>query len=478
MTSRRGWCALLTAGLWLTGTPLAAQSQLFDQVDRPLVADDGTAFVVTTGIVRVPELRAAGDTVTIELAVVRIRRGEVPSHGAHLFLAGGPGESGVNLAMGLAQRGGAVWADLLKGDLIGIDQRGTGKSKPNLSSAARYNLPLDRAGSAEAWLPIMAGVSRAVAAEFTARGIRLTAYNTTESADDVDAVRRALGYNRLTLWGRSYGTHLALATLRRHPESVERVILVSPEGPDHTWKMPSLVDSVLLRISARAGRPELVAQMRQVFGRLRDSAVTVAVNHPATGTPQKVTIGAFDIQWLTALALGDPRALGTVPSAFAEMAQGRWERMATLALIFRGRLGVESAMKQIMDLSSGATAARRARIAGEGSTALLGNAINFPGMYLAEAWGSPDLGDAFRQPVRSAVPTLILVGDLDPRTPVENAREITATLSRGQVVVLENATHQFDLFGSAPIREVLGRFVNGAEVREERLVLPAIPFAP
>jgi pimeloyl-ACP methyl ester carboxylesterase len=93
----------------------------------------------------------------------------------------------------------------------------------------------------------------------------------------------------------------------------------------------------------------------------------------------------------------------------------------------------------MMDLSSGASPGRRARIEREASTSLFGNAINFPGMYVQRAWNAVDLGDAFRRPVTSAVPALLLVGDLDPRTPVENAREIASTLRNGRVVVLENA---------------------------------------
>ena len=133
-------------------------------------------------------------------------------------------------------------------------------------------------------------------------------------------------------------------------------------------------------------------------------------------------------------------------------------------------------MKHMMDLSSGATAARRAPIELEAAARLLGNAINFPGMTLAPAWGAADLGDGFRQPVRSDVPVLILAGDLDPRTPIENAREIAATLPRASVVVLENATHQFDLFGSPAIRSLLAAFLRDGAVTASSLELPPIAF--
>jgi len=94
-------------------------------------------------------------------------------------------------------------------------------------------------------------------------------------------------------------------------------------------------------------------------------------------------------------------------------------------------------------------------------------------MFLADAWAPvTDLGGDFRKPVHSTVPTLILVGDLDPRAPVANAREIAATLSAATVVGLEHATHQFDVFGSPAIRDVLGRFLRKESVAEKVTLAP------
>jgi len=467
-------CAVLAGAAAVYAGP--ANGQVRDAQDRPLVAADGTAFVVTSGIVRVPEERTGGPSGATDLAVVRVRRADAPSRTAHVILAGGPGDSGINLVLGMARQGGAALADLIAGDYIGIDQRGTGQSSPNLASNVLYDLPLDSAGSPATLLPSMERTSRAVADGFTARGIRLKAYNTRESADDIEDVRRAFGYDRIVLWGRSYGSHLALATLRRHPAAVERLVLIGPEGPDHTWKLPSQVDVVLQRLADKAQVPHLPAQMRQVVDQLARTPAVVETTHPVTRQPATVTISAFDLQWITAQALGDPRAIATLPAAYREMTAGDFQRIAPLVLLRKARLGVESAMKHMMDLSSGVTADRLARIERETSTAVLGNAINFPGMYLREAWGSPDLGDDFRQPVTSDVPVLILVGDLDPRTPVENGLELLKTLPNGRLVVVENASHQFDVFGSAPIRAVLGQFLKGAAIDTERIALPALPF--
>ncbi|WP_348009728.1 alpha/beta hydrolase [Roseateles sp.] len=318
--------------------------------------------------------------------------------------------------------------------------------------------------------------SRAVAAEMRARGIRLQAYNTEESADDIDAVRQALGEARWSLWGRSYGSHLALATARRHPEQVERMVLIGPEGPDHTWKLPSRTDTVLQRIAERAGAPEMLAQLREATTRLARAPLRLDVPDPATGRSVGLVMGALDLQWVIAQVIGDPRALATLPAAAREMAAGDFRRIGPLALLLRRQAGVGSAMKHMMDLSSDASAERRARIEREAAGAVLGDAMNWPGRHLHGAWQAQPLAEAFRQPVAVPVPTLLLAGDLDARTPVENAREIAAALPRAHLVVVENAAHQFDVFGNPQMRGLLRRFLRGEGDLPTHVTLPPLRF--
>jgi pimeloyl-ACP methyl ester carboxylesterase len=463
--------AVLLAALF---TPAAAQVRVVDE--RTMTANDGTVFAVTQARVRVPELRSGRrPAAVIDLAVVRVRpQGQGK---AHVVLAGGPGASGVDEVLNLARQGGAAWFALMGGDVLGIDQRGTGASRPNLASNVRYNLPLDQPGSPEAWLPLIREASRLEAARLKAEGVNLQAYNTQESADDVDAVRRAFGYDKVILWGRSYGSHLALATLRRHPDGVERAILVSPEGPDHTWKLPAQIDRVLERVAARAASPELIANIRKVLADLSRAPESVAIIDPKAGGGLTIVLGKFDVQLVLAQALGDPRALAGLPQAFRQMVAGNYRTMGQLAFASRSSMGIQSAMKQAMDLSSGASEHRRRLIQNEAKTALLGNAMNFPGMDLATAWQVAPLPAAFRTPVRSSIPVLIVVGDLDVRTPVANAEEIAATLTRSHIVVVENAAHEFSLFGSQSLRKLLDGFLSGRPMEETTVMLPALPFS-
>jgi pimeloyl-ACP methyl ester carboxylesterase len=446
--------------------------------DEPMTADDGTALTVSRGHIRVPELRtsASGE---IELAVIRIRRADAApqTRRAHMILAGGPGDSGVEQALGLALHGGGAWFDLLgEGDLIAIDQRGVGASRPNLASTIRYGLPQDRAGTPELWTATARLTVEAEAARVRATGVHLSAYNSQESADDVEAVRRAMGYDRLVLWGRSYGTHLAQAIARRYSSSIERLVLISPEGLDDTFKSPARTDRALQRIADQAGEPDLPLRLRQVLAQLRESPVTVTVRNPADGTSHDIVVGAFDVQWAIANALGDPRALTGLPATVQMMSGGDFNTIGQLVYILRQRAGVGSAMKQAMDLASGATAARAARNRAEASDAVLGDAINWPGPAFAEHWGIEPLPDAFRAPLSGDVPVLLVVGDLDVRTPVENAEAIAAHLSRAHIIVVANGAHEFSLFANPELVRALQSFLRGEVPTTTRVAFPVPGF--
>lgn len=466
---------LLSSLILLTwNTAGAAESAIHDLVSARKTSLDGTAYTVTRGHIQVPEIRNEDgkDERTLDLAFVRIHRDGSENAPPHFILAGGPGDSGVELARNLARRGGGALLNLLGGDLVGIDQRGSGGSRPSLELSVGYDLPLDRPGSPEIWLPIMEDVVREEAAGLRARGIRLSAYNTRESAADVNAVRRALGYDRIVLWGRSYGSHLALAVMRDYPQSIARAVLANPEGPDHTWKLPARVDAVLARLAERMQRPDLLDRMRTVLRRLREAPLTVQVTRPGQGESTSVVIGAFDIQWLTAHALADPRTLARLPAAFDHMHSGDFSGIGRLVLGMRESYGPQSAMKHLMDLTSGSSPQRRAKIRSQTNSALLGNAINFPGMALAEAWGATELDDLFRSPVSGEMPVLILAADLDARTPLDNASEIAASLPNARVIVVTNGTHRFHLFGTPELRALLSRFLAGERVAQTRVALP------
>src|SRR5262249_30206236 len=135
------------------------------------------------------------------------------------------------------------------GDVILLDQRGTGKSVPTLHSRISWELPLDKPGDPLLMLPIWKNKLRAAARAFVNQGIDLSAYNPAEVADDVESVRIAVGAERINLWGISYGTYLALAVIRQHEKSVHRAVLTGVVGPDQALlKLPTVVQEQLERV--------------------------------------------------------------------------------------------------------------------------------------------------------------------------------------------------------------------------------------
>ena len=87
---------------------------------------------------------------------------------------------------------------------------------------------------------------------FDERGIDLRGYTTTQNAQDIDAIREALGYEKVSIMGFSYGTHLGLAYIRYFGENIENAILVGVEGPDHTFKFPLRLDNQFKKIALMA----------------------------------------------------------------------------------------------------------------------------------------------------------------------------------------------------------------------------------
>lgn len=441
----------------------------------------GEALEGRLGRIRVPERRGAEGGGEIDLAFV-VYPSTNPDPGPPIyFLVGGPGPSGVEFCAATAAE--PLLPLLEHGDVVGIDQRGTGLTRPNLEEGPEftYELPYDelvtRADHVAAWREAAARCH----AHWTGQGIDLAAYNTAESADDVDDVRRALGHERIVLWGTSYGSHLGLAYLRRHAEHVERAVLMKVEGPDHTFKLPSTTQRVLERVSGLGTPlPDLVGTVRALLAQLEEEPVRLTTDRlgPAETT---VVIGPDDLRRLVATALGGGTpSLAGLPMALDLMANGEWRHV--LGFVARDRRGsVGSAMALMMDCSSGASAARLERIERErrDPANLLGDALSLPIFpEVCAGCGDPDLGDEYRGPLRCDVPVLFVSGDLDARTPPENVEEIRAGFSAGVHVLVRNTGHDSRELSSEDYRDLVRAFLAGEELEDMTIELPPFEFRP
>jgi pimeloyl-ACP methyl ester carboxylesterase len=436
------------------------------------------------GTLLVPEKRSDPKSNLIELAFVRFKSTAKNPGPPIVYLAGGPGGSGIGTARG--SRFPLFMALREIGDVIAFDQRGTGYSKPNLGCYERLAVPLDVAPSREAALTELRKNARNCIEYWRdIQRVDLTGYNTVESADDLEDLRQALGVKQISLWSISYGTHLALATLRRHPQSIHRAILAGTEGPDHTYKLPSNIQkhledlAAVVKADAEIGKdiPDLLGLMKSVFDRLDAHPETVEVMDPRTKQNVKVTVNKFVLQYIVANNIGTT-ITANFPALFYRASKGDFTNPAQVWLnISRDDIG--SAMSYMMDCASGQTAARRKRIAREAKGTLLEDIFNFPFPEICEEWKAPDLGDEFRSPVKANVPVLFISGTLDARTPISNAQEYRAGFPNSTHIIIDGAVHSDPLFLSSPkIKEGMLEFLKGQPVTATRIAAPPMKFAP
>ena len=435
---------------------------------------DGSSLAAEQGSFEVPEQRGSAASRTIGIGFVRFKSTSAHPGPPIVYLAGGPGGSGVDAARGPRQP--IFLALRALGDVIAFDQRGTGLSNaipPCTASAA----PDPTGGIDEANLTAYyRRTLTSCLATWRSAGVAVEGYTTPESADDLDDLRKALGVPKLQLWGISYGTHLALATMRRHPEAIDRVVLASAEGMDQTVKLPTAVDAALGRVAAvansAAGSGDLLATMRRVHARLDHEPATLGIAGPSG--PIRFTMDSFALRTLIGAIAKNPDGIGDLAGIYAAFDAGREQALAPMlyGLFFKDRL-VLSGMPELMDLASGISGPRLRDVERQARTAVAGDATNFPMPQIATVAPGLALGDDYRREVRSAIPTLLFSGDLDVRTPLEEQAVATAGLRRLTRIVVHNGGH--DLFEADPrISAMIGTFLKGGAIRDTSLdlVLP------
>jgi pimeloyl-ACP methyl ester carboxylesterase len=427
------------------------------------------------GTLLVPENRSNPDSNLIELAFVRFRSTAKNPGPPIVYLAGGPGGSGIWTAKG--SRFPLFMALREIADVIAFDQRGVGYSKPYLQCFDRLALPLDVAPTREAVIKELREKSRSCASYWRdIQRVDLTGYNTNESADDLEDLRKALGVPQISLWSISYGTHLAFATMRRHPQSIHRAILAGTEGPDHTYKLPSNIQkhledlAAVIKADPEVGKeiPDFLGLMKSVFDRLDAKPETVEITDPQTKLKVKVIVNKFVMQYIVASNIGTTVS-ARFPALFYRASKGDFTNPAQVWLS-QSRDEIGAAMSYMMDCASGQTAARRERIAREAKGTLLEDLFNFPFPDVCTEWNAPDLGDEFRSPVKSDIPVLFISGTLDARTPISNAEEYRRGFPNSTHMIIEGAVHSDPLFLSSPkIKQGMMEFLRGQPVTTTKI---------
>jgi len=238
------------------------------------------------GTLSVPENPAQPRGRKIDLFVARVPAISLSNAPDPLFLiAGGPGTSAVDLYTSAAAAFDRVRRDR---DIVLVDQRGTGRSH-RLDCADERDEDFSHFNEAEV------GPENVKCRDELSKTADLRQYTTSIAVKDLDAVRVAMGYERINLYGNSYGTRVAQHYARRYPRATRTVILdgvISPEtvlGPAIALDAERALERILARCKADAacfktfGDP--MTDYRSLLAQLAEKPVRVMVSDAATGRP-------------------------------------------------------------------------------------------------------------------------------------------------------------------------------------------------
>ncbi|MEM9302531.1 MAG: alpha/beta fold hydrolase [Pseudomonadota bacterium] len=394
-----------------------------------------------------------------------------------VYLAGGPGGSGIGTARG--GRFPLFMALREVADVIAFDQRGTGASSPGPTCRYPDAYDLAQPDTRENGVAYVQAAARWCLDWWTEEGFNIGIFNTRESARDLEALRRVLGAEKLNLWGISYGTHLALDAFRvLGPDAVHRAVLASPEGLAQTVKRPAFSERYFERVAALAKDryPDFLPTLHGQLERLAREPESVTFTPQGASEPITMNVGATTYRALIAFAMvKNPQNVAGLPQLVQGVEAMGMQVVAPFALRMFGEPMTLRPMSFGMDVASGISPERLAEVMAQADTAVVGDMMNFPLPHVLGVPGLPDLGDAFRQEVESPIATLVLTGTLDGRTFPEAHAEILSGLSNGSQITIENAGH--DLFMvSDEVQQAVVRYFGDGSVAESTITIPPPTF--
>jgi pimeloyl-ACP methyl ester carboxylesterase len=333
-------------------------------------------------------------------------------------IAGGPGQGTVQFYSSY------YWAfeDVRRNrDILLVDQRGTGES-----SAMDCEFDDD----------IVEGeYSTELTIEYTELCLEQLPHDprfftTSVAVTDLEAVRTALGYPTLNLYGVSYGTRVAQHFARRYPDSTRTVVIdgvVPPQlslGPEIATESQKAVDNILARCieneSCDERFPDLADDFARVVSELRDASVPIIVPHPSTGRPEEVSFGSAEFSAAVRLLAYHPNSIALLPLFIHEAGKGNYSplgsqyMMTMIAMMDALSLGMHNSVVCTEDVPF----YDKATIDYPGLEASYMGAFQLDALEaICSVWPEGSIDDEFKAPLATDLPVLLLSGDADPITP-------------------------------------------------------------
>ena len=423
-----------------------------------------SAEAARCGTLEVWENRAARSGRRIPINVIVFPAKATKAAPDPLFiLAGGPGQSVTEFA-GVLLRDLAFAHELR--DIVLVDQRGTGGSNPLHCSLG------------ESFNEIIQSVAIGVDADLKAvdkcrqeleRRADLRMYTTPMAMDDLDEIRAALGYDRINLFGVSYGTRAALAYMRQHPVRVRSAILRGVAPLDLKLPVTVVADSerALNRLlgacdadqGCRHAYPAVEESLKSVIARLKRQPVMVDVTDPRTTRTERVRVDdqVFGTTVFFMLFSADwAKDIPRVVHAAARHDYGPLAAVLPLNVLTATPVhwGMRRSVLCSEDVSL--TTAREVRRASEQS--VVGDNSNLGLLASCGRWPVGTLPKGYFEPIHSDVPVLAISGVEDPVLPPHRAEAALATLARAVHLVVPGTAHGPNFPGCA--RDLAAQFLR------------------
>lgn len=395
---------------------------------------------VRCGYLVVAENRRRKESRSIRLPVIILKSSSAnPSPDPVLRTLGGPGVSSLRMVRG---RQASPW--LKERDMIIFEQRGTLHAQPKLDCPevdaakiqnAKLNSDDKTATRREA------EAAKACHSRLLREGVDLSAYDSVQSASDIEDLRRVLGYEKWNLYGVSYSARLMLEVMRAYPQGIRSVVIESVLPPsvnyDETGVDGALrsLDALFTNCAADAGCAQAYPRLEKVFYELVRQAnkkpVQLSVKPQNTDEPVTLLLTGNDITtWMLDYILSaGPNEILAAPSQVYQMLSGDYSPLKAYAESKVRPEGYMWGMRYSVWCREEMPFEKRQKIAAQSRshTQLRGYKINSM-VEICDAWRVAPADRSANEPVTSDIPTLILAAEYDAYTPPAWGRLTAQTL--------------------------------------------------
>lgn len=402
------------------------------------------------------------DNGTIELRVAVVPALNLtPEPDPLVPLAGGPGQGAVQFY--------AAHFDAFEGvrrsrDILLVDQRGTGES-------SRMDCPADDELIDEEFSVELTVEATLTCLEQLPHDPRF--FTTSVAVKDLEAVRVALGYPSLNLYGVSYGTRVAQHFARRYPESTRTIVLdgvVPPQialGPEIATEGQTAVDRLLQRcaddVDCAARFPNIAQTFAAVVAALKESPATIQVPDPSTSRPEELSFGVGEFAIAVRLLAYSANSIALLPLLISEAGDGNYVPMAAqfqmtvITLSDMLSLGMHNAVMCAED----APFFDKATIDYDGLAASYMGTTQLDALEaICSVWPRGPLDAEFKVPLATDLPVLLLSGDADPITPPRYAEMAAVDFTNALHLIGEHQGHGQLAVGCMP--RIVTQFIETA----------------